>query len=208
MPGSWLYNRNNRTAAIRGRRHLHALTLAGLALLIGCTHIPLSSMIKLRNFNPLTTDARILRVAVRVPDSIEIPTDGVRFILGTQHQQRGAVNGEFVLEPIVDQQLLENSRNKHSTLYAFRIPQGDIDRFNQLREKLRIEKSHDATGELEVKADVCRTTDELPDRIPVSTYIKTENTDEFIPLLLNMNVLRGADRKEALKVAPLCQDTT
>lgn len=44
----------------------------------------------------------------------------------------------------------------------------------------------------------------MPDRIPVSTYVKASETDGYVALLRNVNVLKKMDSEAAQTPAPVC----
>ncbi len=177
----------------------------GLIAVIGltaCANIPITSMYKLRNFNPTTTDVNQLRFAVRAPDDIGIPKNGVQLLLGTEHRERPNLQESFYLEATNDRTALTNIEN--NGVQIFQIAANDFARFKRLQKTISIEKARGADGVMEVKADVCRMTLELPSYIPVSTYVNASETTGYVALLLNVDVLSGADLKTRLEIAPEC----
>ena len=172
--------------------------------LVACAGFPVASMYKLRNFDPTTTDIHLLRFAVRVPDEIGIATNGIQLILGTEHKERANLQDTFILESIDDRAALARVKRDGTQTYAFRIGSDDIERFTRLREKIRLEKNYDAKGRLEVKADVCRTTPALPPEILISTFVSASETNGYVALLLDADLLSEADHKSALELVPEC----
>lgn len=179
----------------------------GLMAVVGltaCANIPITSMYKLRNFNPTTTDIHRLRFAVRIPDDIGIPEDGVQLMLGTEHSERTNLQESFSLEATKDLIALRDIGSKGLQVHTFQIANQDIIRFKRLQQTIRVEKAHGADGILEVKADVCRTKPELPLQIPISTFVNASETRGYVAMLLNADVLSRADRKTRLELAPEC----
>lgn len=182
------------------------LCLVALLSLTACAHFPVTSMYKLRNFNPATTNVDQLRFAVRIPDDSRIEMDSLWLFLGTEHNERAPLHEEYKLEPVDDRRTLNEIERPATKVNVYRVALKDVDRFNRLREKIRLEKSHGADGTLEVKADVCRVTAELPPRIPISTFVNASETSGYVTLLRDVDMLDGADRETALELSPICED--
>lgn len=179
-------------------------SLIAVVSLTACASFPITSMYKLRHFNPATTDIQHFRFAVRVPEDIEIPEDGIRLLLGTEHSERANLQETFYLEQTNDRTALASVERKGTQTQAFRIGSDDVERFRRLRQLIRIEKANGADGILEVKADVCRTKPDLPSHILVSTFVSASETKGYVALMLNVDMLSRIEQKTALEMAPEC----
>ena len=62
-------------------RRLSSLALAA-AMLAACSHVPVSTMWALRNFDAASVDPAVLRAAVRLPETFEPQKGGVTLKIG------------------------------------------------------------------------------------------------------------------------------
>lgn len=198
-------------------------TFFGLALAVtavsGCGHMPISSIYKLRNFDPATTDLGRLRVGVRVPRLFRPRTEGVT--LEVSHWRTGdkkRTKELFHLVPSRDPGDLRESvslATDGTELYAFRLREADISRFSRIRKMISAAKKNAAKNNgakngpqqhasFSVGAKACRRSETLPRRLPISTFLKTGRTGEFVPVLVDFNVLTKVKRSHIAKTVPLC----
>lgn len=184
-----------------------AVVLAGL-LLAGCGHVPVTSIYKLRKFDPATTDLTQFRVAVRLPDGYRLQPGGAKVTLKLNDRGTNIAESEtFHLHESDDPrdlQQLAPHRRAGTQLRAYRLKPNDLERFESLRAKAReARKSGEAKGSLSVDAAGCRIGDTPPKTLPVTTYIKSAETDGFVPLVVDYDLLsQGGD---AGQIVPLCE---
>lgn len=170
-------------------------TFIGLAFmaLAGCTYMPISSMLKLRQFDLMTADARQIQVAVQFPDVMEVREDGAEMIITVEHAELGEkLEERFVLERVSGVSATPGVERRPGThLEVFRMAEADMDRLAAMRRRLAAWKAADpdsTKGSLSVGAAGCRR-DSLPDGpLIISTYLRLEDADEFFPLTRNFNL--------------------
>ncbi len=174
--------------------------LVGLAFLAlaGCGYMPISSMLKLRQLDLMTADARQIRVAVQMPDALEVREDGAVLEIGAERPNPDEnLQERFILEKIAgaaaaDIPGVEVKPGFH--LSVFRVAEADMARLTDLRGKIKAWKEQDpdgTKGSLSIGAAGCRR-ERLPEgALLVSTYLRTDNEDEFITMARNFD-LRSA----------------
>ena len=191
-----------------GRVALVLPFLATLMIVPACSGIPISSIYKLRNFDPLATNIDAFYVAVRIPDKFSLLSNGVVLTIGTTGTERDAPHMEnFYLQPLNENEMITllNKYGKPRTeIFAFRIGPVDQLRFNTLRSKMKRAKANGATGSLSIDTKACRKHKEFPDKLLVSTFLKTEETDEFVPIILNHNLVEDFDGIDLGMFLPRC----
>ena len=167
---------------------LGALALAGG--LLACASTPLRTLAALRSFDPLTAAPAGIRVAVRLPQGMR-PQIGSMALTGTLNAHAGspAEVRRFAVVAAPDSQLPSWMRRAGAPLYALRIAPDDIAGFEAFQSAARQAKQNGRSGSLGFDAAVCRLAERLPDTLPVSAFIKPDESSEFLPLLEDVDLL-------------------
>ncbi len=189
-------------------RRILTLTLAAIVL-SNCGHTPLMSVYKLNKIKPDTTNLEKLRVAVQVPSTFKTTRKGVILTaLLEGNTKEPSFSEKFKLENLAQEQIpttLKRYIDPTKTLYVFKISKEDIPRFERFRAlKAGIQGDEKRTGSISVTANVCRDNDLFPSKIEVSIFLKTSETKEFVPLVLNNDILEGEDAINPDDIAPAC----
>lgn len=182
------------------------LCVPALLLLVGCTQMPVSSMLKLREVRFETSDISALRAGVAFPKglrplrgtarlAIEVePGDGSRLVHSFRLQELGGA----------DALALANEAGTENVV-AYGITPSDQLALQSFRSEVLAARAK-AEGRpalrLSVAADACRSS-ALPDgAIFFSTYLKTNETGRFVTLArgIDLRALAG-DRAES-KIGP------
>ncbi len=192
----------------------HVVKFSGLGialiLLSACGHTPISSMVKLRNFDPATTDVNQLSVAVDLPHAYRVRKDGVTMTLELKKKDGSETKKEtFILTTSLnseDKLLLAKISEPGRQIIAYRIRPSDIKRFNALR-KFTIENRPSKLweGSFSVGANACRINNDEPQTLPVTLYLKTSETKSFIPFIVNADLMQQADSNQIREAVPLCE---
>ena len=192
----------------------HVVKFSGLGialiLLSACGHTPISSMVKLRNFDPATTDVNQLSVAVDLPHAYRVREDGVTMTLELKKKDGSETKKEtFILTTSLnseDKLLLAKISEPGRQIIAYRIRPSDIKRFNALR-KFTIENRPSKLweGSFSVGANACRINNDEPQTLPVPLYLKTSETKSFIPFIVNADLMQQADSNQIREAVPLCE---
>ena len=179
--------------------------IAPAALLLGmtaCAHVPPASLWTLKDFDPLTANPVQLRAAVVLPVAIVPKPGGVKFDI-VHERKSGADRRELsiALEAIPTSAeglgRLPTPR-AGSAIHVFRIPPAEIGRLTAFRGSIL---EHRATepdawrGSVSISAAGCAS-GALPNGpLIVDTYLKTEKTPDFVPLVQGFDLRSVADPK-------------
>lgn len=186
--------------------------LIGLAFmaLAGCTYMPISSMLKLRQFDLMTADARQIRVAVQFPDVMEVREGGAEMMITVEHMDSGEkLEERFILERVPGQGATPGVERMSGThLEVFRMAEADMERLSAMRQAVGAWKAAgpDATkGALSIGAAGCRR-DSLPEGpLIISTYLRLEETEDFFPVTRNFNLRTFASDAHLEENLPPCE---
>ncbi|MEO1159969.1 MAG: hypothetical protein AAFW74_05830 [Pseudomonadota bacterium] len=183
------------------------------AVLASCATIPVSSIYKLRNFDLATTDVSKLRVAVQIPQSIRIRPAGAKMVIAARLQD-GSLNQHetFVLDELDAPAGAGEQRpkpEKWTQVAAYRLNRADIDRISAFRDKiaqLKQRYGNGVKGSISVGVDSCARTLIADGPVLITTWIKSEETAEYVVLNRNLDLRHEAEKAgHALEIEP-CQN--
>ena len=184
-----------------------ASAAAMLVILTGCASMPVTSMVRLARTDFSTVDPAQLRVAVKLPQGISPRRDRVRLVLtatidGVPQKQ------EFVLADLADPGELARLRGDLAPRFAihgFRLAPADVPRLSDFRADMLARKKAGAHGSmsLSVAADACRV-GALPEAVPITTYLRTEQDGDFFPLVQGVDLLKALPGKDGEELLPPC----
>jgi hypothetical protein len=179
-----------------------------LTILAGCASMPVTSMVRLARTDFSTVDPAQLRVAVKLPQGIFPRRDRVRLVFmatidGVPQKQ------EFVLADLADPGELARLRGDLASgfaIHGFRLAPADVPRLSGFRADMLARKKAGAHGSmsLSVAADACRV-GALPDAVPVTTYLRTEQDGDFFPLVRDVDLRKALPDKEGAELLPPCR---
>lgn len=197
-----------------GRRLAAPFLALGLTVaLAACSHVPAQTMWALRSFDPLTTDPARLRAAVAMPQEA-FPTQGGAKLEISQVRKGGGdeEKTEIVLEEVslASETGLGAVKPKPGQMVrAYRIPPAEIPRLLEARRraKERSEKEPGAfTGTLSVGIDGCRQEGApVPKTFLVSTWLKTAETQDYVPLLVDLDLVKMVGAEKLTAEAKVCE---
>jgi hypothetical protein len=187
---------------------------APAALLLGmtaCAHVPPASLWSLKDFDPLTADPAQLRAAVVLPVAIMPKPGGVKFDI--VHERK---NGAERRELSIALEAIPNSAEglgrlptprAGSAIHVFRIPPADIGRVTAFRAGIlehRVTEPDAWRGSVSISAAGCAGGPLPSGPLVVDTYLKTEKTPDFVPLVQGFDLRSVADPKvlDAMATAP------
>ena len=171
---------------------LVAFLCLGLA---GCGGIPFSTQMKLRNFDPLTFDAAMPRLAIFTPGYLRLLPGSAKITMTDAGQPgvRPERTEVFVLQEVRDSVPAELAavRGEGERIASLRLAPSDLPRVRALQAEYAARKQAGAgSNKVDVKADVaaCRIGDLPFGTITGSVYIKIDETTEYLPLMQAVNV--------------------
>lgn len=183
--------------SMRRPSRVRGLVAAAVVFLVtACSHVPLTTMVKLSDFDVLKTAPETLRIAVKYPDSIRIPEDGARMRLTLQEKASGkmllaeSLAFERVDTPAEKAELageLETGRR----IEIYRLPPAKIPAFAGFQSRLAAMSEAEraaVNGSMDISVDGCLATAKKPASIVVSTYLKAPELGGYVPLLRNADL--------------------
>ena len=168
-----------------------------LCSVFGCSRIPLASMIRLSQLDPMTVEARDIRAAVRMPHAIRVKPGGARLTWRAKRQEPpGAIQETFVLErdfDVVAQRALRTHVRPEFHFEIFRIAEQDLERLAALRQRLAGWKqpaADEPESSLTIDVTGCRLGSLPNGPLMISTYLRTALNGRFL------TVTRDADLRQ------------
>lgn len=183
--------------------------MASVVSLSACGHMPLSSMVTLRHFDATTTDISQLSVAVDVPDNFNLGRDGVKMLIqmnskdgATRHQEELTLTRTANRQDLIEIAKLSKAGRQ---IYGFRIHPDDFERIEAIRSLKLNDDQNSYKGSVSIDTTVCRYDNDVPNPVLVSTLIKTQQTETYVPLLVNVDIAKQAGYAHIDEWAPLCE---
>lgn len=177
----------------------------------GCSHLPVTSMVKLARVEFEKTDPAQLRAAVKLPGALRPHAKGVALHILIKMRSGEEEAHDFVLRQISDPSELSELRAEadgETEVYAFRLDAAEAMRLGVMRENL-MKKKQTASGSrggsltISIKPEVCRT-GEVTGPLLVTTYLRTNETGGYVALARDVDlrsIVRGRDFAVAI---PMC----
>jgi hypothetical protein len=180
------------------------------AALAACGHVPLSTMYRLRNFDARTADPAALRVAVRIPNALQLQPGGVKLAVAYWREGEDANKREekFLLQEIPAEVAYLTAEQRPGThIHAFRIAPADVPRMRALQtgipERQRGGRNH---GTLGISADACHRGGRPDGPIYMTTFIKADEAQGFLTLLENVDLRTAVPKGKTLdEFLPPCR---
>lgn len=184
------------------------IALGFLALAGGCSHMPVTSMVRLARVDFETTDPALLRAAVKLPASVR--PRAVTLRIGVKLAGAAEEVLDFRLVEISDPAELLSLRDEIETgahIFAYRLEPGEAARLALFREQLKAKQkaagSRGGSLSINIAAQGCHS-GELPAKVMLTTYLRTGETKSFVPLTRDVD-LRTVDAKRDLATGiPAC----
>lgn len=179
----------------------HAVLLMA-ALLTGCSHVPLTSLMALRRIDPLTTDPARLFAAVRHPAALRTRPGDVRLSLVVERTGGGDRRElDIALETVptgTPGVPRAPEAGAGQMVDVFRVPPVEAPRLVAFRAQILEDKRRDPDGthgRLTVTARACHDTSvPLPTRLIVDTFLSTDGAPDFVPVVVGYDLAGVASK--------------
>jgi hypothetical protein len=185
-------------------------TLAAVAGgLAGCTHIPVTSMLKLARVDVVATEPGQLRAAVKVPRAV-IPQSMVMRIDMTLPSGERQVE-DFRLREVsspADVLELEPELDRNTRIVAYQVDPADLARLIAFREALN--EKHKAQGArggklaLAIVPQACRTAELPPGPVYFTSCLRTQETGGYVPLARDLDLRTVSPGRDLAAEIPPC----
>lgn len=176
------------------------LILAGLCELTACSHMPISTIYALRNFDFAEFDPAQLQIAVRVPDSLEpLPGEAKLSVSLWSDGQEKEKNTEHYTLAIDKSQnhkgQLARFQKDGDKLFAFHLKDEDEERVRAMQIKGRALRK-DAKGkthlELQINVKSCRHGDIGNGPLMMNIYLKPDAQTSYLVFLDDIDLRQTA----------------
>ena len=189
------------------RFRLHPLlrVLAMLAM-AGCSHMPVTSMVKLARVDFETSDPAQLRAAIKLPRTLRPQPNGVTLRLAVQVGRAPEEARDFMLRESPEPAELTREAGAGSHIFAYRIDDADLARLAAFRAELMAKKSSGQKGSISisVRPQACKV-GELPDGpIYFSTYLRTAETKDYVALARDVDLRSIVPNAAVVAEIPRC----
>jgi hypothetical protein len=186
---------------------LHFLLRALVMLAVsGCSHMPVTSMVKLARVDFETSDPVQLRAAIKLPRTLRPRPNGVALRIAVQVGRAPEEARDFMLRELPEPAELAREAGADSHIFAYRIDDSDLARLAAFRAELIAKKSPGQKGSISisVRPQACKA-GELPDGpIYFTTYLRTAETTDYVALTRDVD-LRSISPNAAVVVGiPRC----
>jgi hypothetical protein len=175
------------------------LAFALLLALAGCVGMPVSTMLKLRGVDFGTTDLAELAAGLQLPAVLRPQPDSVRLSLTVRPGDGSRIERRFALLPspvASDRAELERFAAPGMALHAYRLAPDALASLDAFRKEVLTRKAGAASRPqvtLAVAAEACRDGPLADGPVPLTSYLRTGETDGFVVLLGGLDLRDLAD---------------
>ncbi len=163
-----------------------ALFLSLTLGLAGCAGVPLGSVVPLLRLDLATTRIEALRVALRLPEAVRPRAGGVVLDVVLNRQDQPEQRQSYLLvetEGAADLAGLVGEQRPGFRLTAYRLGAEDLEGFRALQDALAAARARGQSGSLGfgiATREFCRAGDAAPGRVPASTYLRTAESNGWL----------------------------
>lgn len=184
---------------------LRCAFLLSLLALTGCSHMPVTSMVRLARIDFETTDPAQLRAAIKLPRSLRAQPNGVLLRIAVQVGRAPEEARDFVLRELPEPAELAREASGGSRVFAYRIDDSDLIRLKAFRSELIAKKSSGQKGSISisVRPQACKVGELAEGPVYFTTYLRTAETQDYVPLARDVD-LRSIVPDAAVAGIPRC----
>ena len=188
-----------------------ALAMVLILATAGCGHMPVTSMVRLARVEFDKTDPALLRAAVKLPRMLRPRAQGVALRISVKLRSGEEETHDFVLREVTDPaelMALRDELDAATHIYAYRLDAKEAARVSAMRESLKQKQAASGTrgGSLtiEIKPEVCRTGEIAGQPLLLTTYLRTGETDGYVPLARNVDLRTAVPGRDLAAEIPGC----
>ena len=184
----------------------HSLLLVLSVAMAGCSHMPVTSMIKLARVDFETSDPAQLRAAIKLPRSLRARPNGVALRISVQVGREPEEARDFMLRELPEPAELAREAGAGSHIFAYRVDDADLARLAAFLAELIAKKSSGQKGSISisVRPQACKV-GELPDGpIYFSTYLRTAETKDYVALARDVDLRSIVPNAAVVAEIPRC----
>jgi hypothetical protein len=192
---------------MRSRFLLHCLlSVLSILAMAGCSHMPVTSMVKLARVDFETSDPAQLRAAIKLPRTLRPRPNGVTLRIAVQVGRTPEEARDFMLREMPEPAELTREAGAGSHIFAYRIDDADLARLAAFRAELIAKKSSGQRGSISisVRPQACKA-GELPDGpINFTTYLRTAETKDYVALARDVDLRSIVPNAAVVAEIPRC----
>jgi hypothetical protein len=179
-----------------------AFALGAVVLASGCGHMPVTTMVRMRNFDFATFNPAALRVAVRVPDALRVRKDGARLSVQIEHEGSEPSTSLFTLQELkgpADHAALKSYEVIGTRMFVFTASAADAARIRSLQAEGRAYreahpgKSRKSRLTINISADSCRTGPLPSGPLLTTTYVHPDPETGFLVFLRDVDLRKQVE---------------
>jgi hypothetical protein len=182
---------------------LRVLLMSAMA---GCSHMPVTSMVKLARVDFETSDPAQLRAAIKLPRTLRPQPNGVALRIAVQVGRAPEEARDFMLRELPEPAELTREAGADSHIFAYRIDDSDLARLAAFRAELVAKKSSGQKGSISisVRPQACKA-GELPDGPHCfTTYLRTSETKDYVALARDVDLRSIVPNAAVVAEVPRC----
>ena len=175
----------------------------------GCSHMPVTSMVKLARVDFETSDPAQLRAAIKLPRTLRPQPNGVALRIAVQVGRAPEEARDFMLRELPEPAELTREAGADSHIFAYRIDDADLARLAAFRAELIARKVGQSSGQkgsisISVRPQACKA-GELPDGpIYFTTYLRTAETKDYVALARDVDLRSIVPNAAVVAEIPRC----
>ncbi len=166
-----------------------ALSLLASLLVAACSHMPVTSMVKLARVDFETSDPAQLRAAVKLPNGLRPLPNGMVLRIAVKAGKAPEQSRDFALRelPEVPELAADAGRNAH--IFAYRLDDPEVSRLNAFRaELLALKSKGHGSITISVLPQACTTSDLPEGPVYFTTYLRTAETIDYVVLARDVDL--------------------
>lgn len=191
------------------RRLAAVLALIAAAVLGGCGHMPVTSMVKLAQVDLKTTDPEKLRVAIKLPRALKPRPDGTVLRIAVKLTSGEEESRDFTLSVVAGDEVaaLAGESDAGSEMFAFAIAKNDVAQLRIFRTALLQRQKSGSHGSvtISVRPDVCRNAPLTGGSVLFTTYLKTAETGSYVVLARDVDLRTFDPNRVLVALIPACE---
>jgi hypothetical protein len=185
--------------------------IAATLFLAACGHMPVTSMIKLARVDFSKADPPHVRAAVKLPRTVKPRPQGVALRITVKLANGHEEFADFILREVSDPKDLLDLRQEldaNSHIFAYRLDEKEAARLAAFRDGL--DKKQAASGgkggalTIAIRPDACRTSELSGRALFFTTYLRTPETRDYVPLARDVDLRTLVPRDDVAASIPPC----
>ncbi len=182
------------------------LTLLVLLGLCACSHVPVTSLLKLSQIDLSTTDPAQLRVAVKLPQALRpLPRSMVLRVTARRKEGPDLVEGFALREvsALAEGPPLQAEAEPGTRIAVYGIDPAELPHVAAFRAQASAQGAKG--GGLALEPQACRTGALPSGPLLISTYLRTVETGGYIPLTSGIDLRTVAPGRDVAAAIPPCE---